>query len=231
MNAFSTDTILFMIYPYVAIVLFLVVSISRFRRRKFTFSSLSSQFLEGEILFTGSMAWHIGILTVLSGHILAFLFPGTLLLWNRVPVRLFILETFAFVAGLMAVIGLVLLIVRRTVNPRIRAVTSGMDVAVLGLLLFQVVTGLCIALFQRWGSSWYATMLVPYLKSIFLLSPDLSFITPATLLMKLHLFGAITFIASLSFTRLVHFLVWPVYYLWRSPQVVIWNRRDAERTT
>jgi nitrate reductase gamma subunit len=229
MSVIFTDTLLFIVYPYVALILFLGASIRRYRSNKFTFSSLSSQFLEGEMLYTGSIAWHVGILVVLLGHILAFLFPKTLLLWNRIPIRLFILEAMALTVGLLSLIGLVQLMVRRAVNPRIRAVTSRVDIAILLLLLFQVGTGVYIAVFHRWGSSWYATSMVPYLKSIFLLRPDITTLAPAPLVVKLHVVGAITFVASLSFTRLVHFLVWPLHYLWRPPQVVIWNRERVRK--
>ena len=47
------DTLLFGALPYVAIVLFLVVSIQRYRKEPFSFSSLSSQFLETRRLFWG----------------------------------------------------------------------------------------------------------------------------------------------------------------------------------
>lgn len=229
MNRLSLTGLLYTVYPYVAMILFFGVSITRYRHSKFSFSSLSSQFLEDEILFSGSVAWHLGILTVLAGHILAFLFPRSFLAWNDVPLRLYILEVFSLVAGLLALIGLVQLIIRRATKPRVRAVTSGMDVAVLALLLFQVGTGVFIALFYRWGTSWYAASMVPYIKSIFLLRPDYTPLIAAPLLVRIHVLGAITFVALLSFTRLVHFLVWPLHYLWRPPQVVIWNRARGRK--
>ena len=37
-------------------------------------------------------------------------------------------------------------------------------------------------------------------------------------------------ILAIPFTRLVHFLVVPVWYLWRKPQLVIWNRRSGARS-
>ncbi len=228
MDITTGEMLLYVVYPYLAMVLFFGVSIYRYRRNKFSFSSLSSQFLEDEMLHTGSVAWHIGILVVLAGHILAFLFPRTLLAWNSVPVRLYILEVSSFIAGLAALIGLVQLIMRRLSRSKVRAVTSMVDWAVLGLLLFQVGTGVLIALFHRWGSSWYAEAMVPYVKSIFFFSPDLATLAPSPLLVKLHVLGGITFVAVLSFTRLVHFLVWPLHYLWRPPQMVIWNRRRGE---
>ena len=69
------NALLFGALPYVAIVLFLVVSIQRYRRDPFTFSSLSSQFLETRRLFWGSVPFHVGILDVFLGHLTGFLLP------------------------------------------------------------------------------------------------------------------------------------------------------------
>ena len=62
------DVILFAAFPYVAVVLFVGVSMQRYRREPFTFSSLSSQFLESRRLFWGSVPFHIGILVLFFGH-------------------------------------------------------------------------------------------------------------------------------------------------------------------
>lgn len=101
------DTLLFGALPYVAIVLFLVVSIQRYRREPFSFSSLSSQFLETRRLFWGSVPFHVGILAVFCGHFTGFLFPRELVLWNRLPVRLFVFESTGLAFALLALVGLV----------------------------------------------------------------------------------------------------------------------------
>jgi len=41
---------------------------------------------------------------------------------------------------------------------------------------------------------------------------------------KAHILGAFVFLALLPFSRLAHLLVVPWAYLWRQPQLVIWNR-------
>ena len=71
------------------------MSIQRYRRDPFTFSSLSSQFLETKELFWGSVPFHLGILTLFFGHLVGFLFPRGMTLWNGVPIRLFLLESTA----------------------------------------------------------------------------------------------------------------------------------------
>jgi len=223
MNAATTNFLLFAVAPYVAITLLLSVSLWRFFFSRYKFSSLSSEFLESRDLFWGSVPWHYGIMILFFGHLIGFLFPREVTVWNSMPVRLLILEVTALAFGLLALVGLVLLIRRRLGHPRIRAVTSWMDVLVLGLLLVQVGTGLGTALTYRWGSSWYVAVLVPYLRSVFALSPRVELLANMPWLVKTHVIGAITIVGILPFTRLVHFLVPPVSYLWRSYQVVIWN--------
>ena len=217
------DNLLYIIFPYAAFTLAVVVTIQRFVKRGFTYSSLSSQFLEGDELFYGSVPWHIGILMVLGGHVIGFAIPTQVLWWNGVPARLYVLETTALLFGLLAFVGIVSLIVRRLTSARIRAVTSLMDVVVLLILLLQVVLGVYTALFYRWGSSWYATSAVPYLRSLFLLQPDLKMIAPLPMVVKGHIVNAFVFLAILPFSRLVHMLVVPIQYLWRPYQIVIWN--------
>jgi nitrate reductase gamma subunit len=225
------DVLLFAALPYVAMVLFLGVSIQRYRRDPFTFSSLSSQFLESRRLFWGSVPFHVGILTLFFGHLVGFLFPRELTLWNRLPLRLFVFEASGLVAALLTLVGLIGLMLRRAGASRLRVNTSPTDLLVYTLLLFQVATGLWVATGLRWGSAWYTQAVVPYLRSIFLLQPEVQRMVELPLAARLHVIGAFVLFAAFSFTRLVHALVAPVPYLWRPLQVVIWNRRRGERLT
>ena len=70
------ESFLFIGLPYLAVVLMVVVSIYRFRNKQFTYSALSSQFLESKWLLWGSIPWHIGILVIFLGHVIPFLIPG-----------------------------------------------------------------------------------------------------------------------------------------------------------
>lgn len=219
---FLWDTIFFIVFPYVAITLFLLVSIRRYRTEGFTFSSLSSQFLENKHHFWGLVPFHYGIITVLAGHILGFLFPRELLAWNSVPLRLYILEGSAFVAALLCAIGLLSLIVRRLTDPKVKKVTSTADWVVFTNIAVQVLSGIYVALFHGWGSSWFAALATPYLWSLLTLSPDLTYVIAMPWMVKLHIISAYIMIAFAPFTRLVHVLVVPNPYLWRKPQVVRW---------
>ena len=153
--------------------------------------------------------------------------------WNGQPVRLLILEITAFSFGLAALIGLVLLINRRLTSRRVQMVTSKMDVVVYIILLVQVISGLLVAYHNRWGSSWFAAFLSPYLRSLLVFDPQMDAIASVnSLSLKIHVVSAFVFIGVIPFTRFIHFLVYPVDYLWRSYQQVIWNwNRKTIRTS
>jgi len=162
---------------------------SVFLSDRFSYSSLSSQFLETRQLFWGSVAWHYGILAVLTIHLVGFLFPETILSWNAEPMRLYVMEATGFTLALFTLGGLIMLIVRRFSSSRIRVVTSKMDIALLLFLLIQVATGVWTAMFYRWGSSWYAMYAVPYLWSIFYFKPDVSPVWFTSYPCQLNTFG------------------------------------------
>lgn len=218
------DVLLFGALPYLSVALLLIVSIQRYRKDPFTFSSLSSQFLESKRLFWGSVPFHVGILVLFFGHLIGFLIPDQLTLFTSVPLRLFAFEVSGFAAAALTLAGLIALMARRASSARLRINTTWADLAVYGLLLFQVITGMWIALGTRWGSAWYTQTAVPYLWSLFRFQPDIQRIAELDLVVKLHVVGAFAFFTLFSYTRLVHVLVAPVPYLWRPLQLVIWNR-------
>ena len=219
------DSLLFFaILPYVAMVIFFVVTIQRYRQRKFSYSSLSSQFLENQMHFWGSVPFHYGILFVITGHFVGFLFPGLLLAWNESPTRLYLLEITALAFAILALVGLINVMVRRWTYPKIRKVTNVEDWIVYALLLIQIGTGIAMAVTYGWGSSWYATSMVPWLWSLITLSPDVTYVASMPLLVHIHVINAFVLIAFFPFTRLVLVRVVPNQYLWRKTQVVIWNR-------
>lgn len=219
-----TNLLLFVVLPYAALAIFLIGSIYRYRSNEFTFSSISSQFLEGRKLFLGSQPFHWGLFFLFFGHLIAFLFPRAIIAWNGQPIRLLILEISSFAFGLAAFIGLILLVYRRLTTRRVQMVTSKMDVVVFVILLTQIISGLLVAYHNRWGSSWFAAFLTPYLRSIFVFDPQIdALVSVNSLALKVHVISAFTLVGIIPFTRFVHFLVYPVDYLWRSYQQVIWN--------
>ena len=217
------DTLCFAILPYLALGLFFGGTIYRYRMQAFTYSSLSSQFLENRQHFWAMVPFHYGILAVITGHIVAFLVPRQILLWNARPLRLYILEVSALIFGLLSVVGLLAIVVRRFTSNKVRIITTPADWLLYLLLLVQLASGVYVALFYPWGSSWFASSATPYLRSVLLLQPEISAISAMPWGVKLHIINAFVVIGFFPFTRLVHVLVAPNPYLWRKRQVVRWN--------
>lgn len=224
------NQVLFAALPYVAMVLFLVGTIHRYRNESFTYSSLSSQLLENKQHFWALVPFHYGILAVIAGHVIAFLIPRQVMLFSSRPLRLYILEVSALIFGITTLVGLVAIIMRRLTDARVRVVTSRADWILYALLLTQIFGGVYVAVFHRWGSSWFAASAAPYLWSLVKLNPDISVVAAMPFMVKLHIVNAWLVIAFFPFTRLVHILVVPNQYLWRKRQVVRWYRRPEGTT-
>ena len=225
MSKHFLDQFLFVALPYVSLFTFLLMTIYRYRMQSFSYSSLSSQFLENKHHFWAVVPFHYGILVVTAGHLLAFLVPRSILAWNSHPLRLYVLEVSALAFGMLTLIGLVAIVVRRFSNSKVRFVTTVTDWVLFVMLFLQTASGVSLALFFPWGSSWFASNLSPYLWSIFMLNPDISYVSALPNLAKFHIVLAFVTIGFFPFTRLVHILVIPNPYLWRKPQVVRWYGR------
>lgn len=217
--------VLFVAFPYLAVILAVGVGIYRWFRGRYTYSSLSSQLLENTRLFWGSVPWHYGITLILLAHLFAWLAPPAALAILGHGVRLYVFESIGVALSLLAIFGVVVLIARRLGNrTRVRAVTSPMDGIMLFLLLVQSLTGVGVAIFERWGSVWYLSTAAPWLWSLLTLRPDPSAVVALPAFIQFHILVGFLIILLFPFSRLVHLIVPPVHYLFRPYQLVIWNR-------
>lgn len=231
MSGNNLEVFLFVVLPYVAMCLFFVGTIQRYRAQPFSYSSLSSQFLENEHHFWSLIPFHVGLIVILTGHLIGFLIPRGAIWWNRVPARLYVLEISALAFGLLTLIGLTQIIYRRLADSRIHVVTSRMDWILNLLLLAQVGLGIYTAIGYPWGSTWFAALAAPYLRSLCTFTPDTTYLVNLPWPVKAHIVGAWLIVAVVPFTRLVHVLVYPLPYLWRKPQVVRWYRRPTSASS
>lgn len=222
------NSVFFLIFPYLALITAVVVTIYRAAYRPFTLSSLSSQLLETRKLYWGSVAFHWGIVLILLGHLGALLFPNTITAWNSKPIRLYLLELTGIALAIWSLGGLLILIWRRLSERRVRAVTSAMDGIVLALLLVSIITGIWTAAGYRFGSQWFTAVFTPYLWSLLTLRPQVGLVAPLPLVIKLHVFNFFVLLAIFPFSRLVHIITYPLGYLFRPWQIVIRARRTPQ---
>jgi nitrate reductase gamma subunit len=221
------DVILFVIFPYVAVTLAIGGTLYRYLTNQFSFTSLSSQFLETDMQFWGSTLWHYGIIPTLLIHVAGFAIPKVMAALHSTPETLYLAELAGKVFGIMALVGAGALLVRRLSKSKIRIVTTRMDWIVMALLFMQVFLGLWIAFVYRWGAAWFIHTVTPWVVSLATFHPQPQYVAALPWIPKLHFLNATLLIALFPFSRLVHMLSFPTSYLWRSTQIMIWTRRKA----
>lgn len=223
---------LFGIYPYIGLSVFLVGSLVRFERGQYTWRSGSSQMLRARQLRWGSNLFHIGILFLFFGHFVGLLTPHWLYEhFITAGAKQMVAVVSGGTAGTICFIGLTMLLHRRLTDPRIRATSSSMDIAILLVLWLQLVLGLITLPFSVQHSdggtmlalSEWAQRIVTFRGGAAELVANVDW--P----FKLHLVLGITIFVLFPFSRLVHIWSVPVGYVFRSYQVV--RRRSPARPT
>lgn len=219
------NNLLFGLYPYIALVVFIVGSMLRYDREQYTWKTGSSQMLDTKGIKKGSMAFHIGIIAVLAGHFVGLLTPHEV--WHVLGVSAATKQLIAMGAGgffgLICLYGITVLLKRRLTNPRVRATSSTMDILILVLIYIQLVLGLISILFSFShldGSEMLKMM--SWAQNIVTLDPAEASAALASvgLIYKLHILLGMTLFVLFPFSRLVHIWSVPARYLRRPYQVV-----------
>ncbi len=222
---------LFVAFPYVALIFAVVGGLYRYYTNRFTYSSYSSQLIESRQLFWGSVPWHYGIILILLAHLFAGLFPKLFAFVVGGNYRLLGAELIGMSLALFTAFGLAILIIRRLPHGSpLRALTSPMDAILLAFLMVQVVSGVGIAMFLRWGSLWYLDTAVPWFWSILSFRPQTGSLPALPAFVQFHMINGFVIILLFPFTRLVHIFTVPLTYLWRPYQVVVWYRGSRRLT-
>ena len=226
---------LFGTYPYIALAVLAIGSIARFERDPFTWKSSSSQLLRRKQLIIGSVLFHVGVLVIFFGHFGGLLTP--IWIFDALGISHGAKQILAVVAGgvagVMALIGGLMLVTRRLMDPRIRKNSSFWDIAILVLLLVQLVLGLStIAISLQHLDGHEMTLLMSWAQGIFYFDPAAaSYIVDTSIIFKMHLFLGLTIFLLFPFTRLVHMLSAPIRYVtpWRKGYQIVRSRKGASK--
>lgn len=229
MSAF--EVFLWGAFPYIALVTLVVGLVWRYRTDKFGWTSRSSEIYEHLILRLASPLFHVGILMVAGGHFVGLLVPET---WtSAVGISHEAYHLAATVLGItaaaMTIVGMAGLIYRRR---RIRAVflaTTRNDKAMYVLLALPVALGTWATVQnQVFGDAHgynYRETISPWLRSIFILQPDIPLMQDVPTSFKLHVLAGFLLFMIWPFTRLVHVISAPLGYTTRP--YVVYRSRDA----
>jgi len=224
----STDyvnTFFFGVYPYICLAVLLIGSLIRFDREPYTWKSDSSQMLRAGQLRLGSNLFHYGVIVVILGHFVGFLAPHWTVDWALTPVAHQLLAmVVGGIAGLIAIIGLTILIARRLADPRIRLNSRKWDIAVVFLLWLQLALGLLtvpLSAFHMDGALFET--LTTYVKGVVTFDAGAAALMAGVpLVYKLHILLGFTIFLISPFTRMIH--IWSgagaLAYLFRPYQIV-----------
>jgi nitrate reductase gamma subunit len=211
---------LWVIFPYLALVTFVLGHIYRYVYDQYGWTPVSSQILERRLLMWGVL------LFVFAGHVMGLLVPigvyramgvsdhdyHLLSLWAGAPV------------GIVAIFGILLLNIRRWFIPRIRANTNAMRFITDALLLVVILLGLGATIgyrlyanqYELQGEFEYRDTVGAWFGSLFLFRPEANLMVGAPLIFQVHALSAFVLFALWPFSSLVHAWSVPLGYLRRS---------------
>ncbi len=211
---------LWVIYPYIMFTLFIVVHIYRYNTDQINWSAKSSEFLEKKSLKWGSILFHVGIILAFGGHFIGLIIPMWMTEKIGITEELYHASAIIIggVAGILTLIGIILLLVRRTSNKRIRITSKFADVLVIVLLFLIVGIGVYNTLGYNLftGNFNYRESLAPWLRGLLTFRPDPTLMKDIPIIFQIHTLLAFTILGVWPFTRLVHVLSLPLGYPVRS---------------
>lgn len=218
----------FQLYPYMALAVFFIASWARFDRAMYTWRTGSSQLLSSRGMRIGSNLFHVGILAILGGHVVGLLTPHALYEpFISAPQKQLLAMVVGGVFGVMCLVGISILLVRRLFNPRVRATGTVGDAMILILLFVQLLLGLyTIVVSTHHMEGGVMMALAEWAQHIVTFRWGAAeFVAGVHWVYKAHIFLGMTLFLVAPFTRLVHVWSIPVSYLWRPYQVV--RKRQA----
>ena len=227
------DILLWIIFPYVAMAVFVVGHWWRYRNDQFAWTSRSTQLLDRRVLGWASPAFHYGALAAVGGHVIGLCIP------KGVTDAIGITEhTYRWIAaiaggaaGAVTLVGFVGLVYRRAVSDRVRRSTTRVDIFTYFLLTVLIGLGCWMTFAHNLLSHApynYRESIGVWWRSLFYLQPDVNAVEGAPVVYQLHAIIAWAFWAAFPFTRLVHAWSIPLQYIGR-PYILYRRRYQGAR--
>lgn len=223
---FDLHTLLYGVYPYIALVTFALGSWIRFDNEQYTWKSDSSQLLSKANMRLASNLFHIGMLGIFFGHLVGLLTPHEVFLALGISdmahqgIAIFAGGIF----GIMVILGGSMLWFRRLFNKRVRAASRWMDINILGWLVMTAIVGFSTIFWSIGhagkGDATVMIRLAEWVQSIVVLQPNPDLLRDLDMVYKIHIFLGLSVFLFFPFTRLVHIWSAPIGYLFRAYQIV-----------
>jgi nitrate reductase gamma subunit len=225
----TTDIFLWVVIPYVAIVIFILGHIWRYRQDQFGWTSRSTQLFERRLLKWGSPLFHYGALAAIAGHVLGILIPKSFTSAIGIDEHAYhlISAILGTIAGLATLAGLLILAYRRASIDRVARTTSYVDLVVYALLFFVIAVGLGATVFHNLlggGNGYdYRETVAIWFRGLFVFQDHAQLMASVPLIYQIHTLAAWAIIALWPFSRLVH--AWSIPFQYIGRPYILYRRR------
>ena len=219
------NNLLFTYFPHIALAIFFFGLVTRLILINRTVQAESSQFLADKKVKLGSNLFHVGIIFVFFGHLTLFI-PEWLyhMVMTTETKRIIALSMGSFF-GLMAVVGMTILIFRRSTDPRIKENSSFQDYFIIILLLVEAIVGLTAVAETATAPIEKYAALSHWAQAVITFQPDAGVILANhPIQFKIHIVTGLFIFMIFPYTKLMHMLVYPFVYIFRSGYQLVRKR-------
>ena len=211
------NNLLFTYLPHIAFAVFWFGLITRIIYANKSIQARSTQLLADKRIRPGSNLFHVGILAVLLGHFTLFI-PERLyhLIMTTETKRLIALSMGSFF-GILAIVGMILLVYRRFSVETVKRTSNFHDYFILILLLAEAALGMISVGTTAAGTVEQYAALGVWAQKVITFQPDAgAVIASHGIIYKIHIFIGLVVIMIFPYTKLMHMLVMPLVYFFRS---------------
>ncbi|MCE4598898.1 MAG: respiratory nitrate reductase subunit gamma [Desulfurococcales archaeon] len=212
------DTFIYGFFVYIALILFVAGLAYRWVRNRFSWTAMSSELMEMRVLGATSVPLHYAIIVLLIVHI-----GGVATGFGVSSLKLMSLWVAGAVAGIIAIYGAFVALIRRIIFPSVRSMSKAEDYIILILLILILALGLYQ--YAAVGVGGLYPILARWFKGVFIGSPNIEPLAYLPWWIKLHTFLAMLFVAYWPFTKLAGMISYPITYITRKYQVIRLQRR------
>lgn len=211
--------------PYIAFTFLVIGSAVRFIVSEETGTTKSSQFLEKKKLRIAGPLFHFSLLLVFLGHVGGVLVPQEVTEFFGITEHLYHQGALYIggLAGILLVLGFILLMWRRSTSSYLKVNTSTMDVWIFLFLGLTILTGFMGTMMNADGAFNYRLYIGPWFRGLLMMQPHPELMIHIPLIFKVHMISWMIVAILFPFSRLVHCLSIPFVYIWRS--AIVYRKR------
>ena len=219
------NNLLFTYLPHIAMAIFLFGVVTRLIIGNKTVQAESTQFLADKKVKLGSNLFHVGIIFVFLGHLTLFIPEWLYHMVMTTETKRIIALSMGSLFGIIAIVGMIILVSRRFTSPRIKMNSSFQDYFIIILLLVESIVGLTAVAETATGPIDKYAALSEWAQAVVTFQPDAgAIIAGHSIQYKIHIVTGLFIFMIFPYTKLMHIVVYPFVYLFRSGYQLVRKR-------